>query len=121
MTNRVTGIDSLKKRIMHLEQLQGQQLAEIKHSAREVASSVKPINLLKNALRGFAATPNIKSATLNTVLSIGAGFLGKKLYMGKSHSVVRKIAGATVQFLLTNFLRKKIPAVRENNLQQNKR
>jgi hypothetical protein len=116
-----SGIHLLETRILQLEQLQQQQIAELKRAAGNIADSMSPSNMVKNVLKDIAVSPGLRSTAINTAIGIGAGFLGNKLYVGKSKSIFKKVAGSAVQFLIANFVRKKIPEMQENNLQHNHR
>jgi hypothetical protein len=115
----VSIMHDLETRIQELEKVQAQQMAELKQSAIQIADSISPTNLLKNTLKDIVVSPGLRSAAIHTAIGIGAGFLGKKLYVGKSRNIFKKITGSAVEFLIANFVRKKIPAMRENNLQHN--
>ena len=94
-------------------------MAELKISAVGIIESFSPSNMLKSALKDVVHSPDLRSTAINAAIGIGAGFLGKKLYVGNSRNVFKKITGTAVQFLIANFVRKKIPAIQNNNLQHN--
>jgi hypothetical protein len=106
----------LQKRIAELEQLQAQQLAELKESAMNVVDSINPSSIIKNVFKDIASSPELRTTAIDTAIGIGAGFIGRKLFIGNSGNLFKKIAGTAFQFLITNFVRKKIPKIRENNL-----
>ena len=108
-------MSDLESRILELEQVHTQQIADLKGSAVHIVDSLRPANLIKSALKGISSSPKLRSTALDTVIGIGSGFLGRKLYVGGSKNIFRKIAGSAVQFVVTNFVRKKIPEMRENN------
>ncbi len=115
MANAVSSMSDLESRIQALEQVHTQQIADLKGSAVHIVDSLRPANLIKSALKGISSSPKLRTTALDTVIGIGSGFLGRKLYVGGSKNIFRKIAGSAVQFLVTNFVRKKIPEIRENN------
>ena len=106
----------LEGRILELEKIQARQMAELKVSAISIVESFSPSNMLKNALKDVAGSPDLRSNAINTAIGIGAGFIGRKLFVGNSKNIFKKITGSAVQFLVTNFVRKKIPELQENNL-----
>lgn len=108
MANQITPSVSLQNRILQLEQLQKTQVQELKNSAGLLLHSLSPVQLLKSTFKEVSATPNLKTAVLNTAMGIGAGFIGRKLYTGRSHSIISKIAGPAIQFFITNFVRNKL-------------
>ena len=108
----------LETRILKLELVQKQQIAELKTSAADIVDSISPSNLLKSALKDVALSPDLRNSAINTAIGIGAGFLGRKIYVGNSKSIFKKIAGSAVQFFIANFVRKNIPEMHKNNLLQ---
>ena len=119
MATPFSTIHDLEARIRELEKVQTRQMAELKISAIEIVESFSPSNMLKSALKDVVHSPDLRSTAINAVIGIGAGFLGKKLYVGNSRKVFKKITGSAVQFLIANFVRNKIPAIQENNLKHN--
>ena len=92
-------------------------MAELKMSAVGIIESFSPSNMLKSALKDVVNSPDLRSTAINAAIGIGAGFLGKKIYVGNSRNVFKKITGTAVQFIIANFVRKKIRPIHENNLQ----
>ena len=109
----------LKAQILELEIVEVRQMAELKMSAVGIVESFSPSNMIKSALRDVAHSPDMRSTVINAAIGIGAGFLGKKIYVGNSRNVFKKITGSAVQFLIANFVRKKIPVIQEINLLHN--
>lgn len=119
MATPFSTIHDLEARIRELEKVQTRQMAELKISAIGIVESFSPSNMLKSALKDVVHSPDLRSTAINAVIGIGAGFLGKKLYVGNSRNLFKKITGSAVQFLIANFVRNKIPAIQENNLKHN--
>ncbi len=119
MPTKATDMSPLGIRIRELKELERQQLAELKEIAGNIVDSVSPAGIIKSTLKDIAASPDLRSNVINTAIGLGAGFLGKKLYVGNSKNVFRKITGAAVQFVVANFIRKKIPEMKENIPQDN--
>ena len=119
MPTKAIDMSPLGIRIRELKELERQQLAELKEIAGNIVDSVSPAGIIKSTLKDIAASPDLRSNVINTAIGLGAGFLGKKLYVGNSKNVFRKITGAAVQFVVANFIRKKIPEMKENILQDN--
>jgi hypothetical protein len=111
---RISDSNDLDLRIRELEALQVQQTEEIRMSFRELADSLSPANMIKSAMRTVISSPGLRSTAIDSAISAGAGILGKKLVVRNSHNVLRKVTGTAVQFLLTNFVRNKMPAIKEN-------
>ncbi|MBC7873493.1 MAG: hypothetical protein H7Y01_05840 [Ferruginibacter sp.] len=114
MKPRISDSNDLDARIRELEALQVQQTEEIRMSFRELADSLSPANMIKNVMSTVISSPGLRSTVLDSAISAGAGILGKKLVVRNSHNMIRKMTGTAVQFLLSNFVRNKMPAIKEN-------
>lgn len=68
----------------------------------EVVDSIKPVNLLRSTVKDIADTPGIAKAAIGTTLAIGAGVLSKKIVVGKSSNLFKKIMGGIVEFTVAN-------------------
>ncbi|HMK26403.1 MAG TPA: hypothetical protein VK483_10260 [Chitinophagaceae bacterium] len=117
MSTAVSGIHHLETRILELERLQAQQTIELKASVADILDSISPSNMLKSALKDVVQSPDLRNTAINTAIGIGAGLLGEKLYVGGSKNIFKRISGSALQFLIANFVRKKIPGMQKNNLQ----
>ncbi len=108
------GSDNIESRIKQLESLQAQQSEELRLSFHELGDRLSPSNVMKNALNSVISSPGLRSTVLDTAISAGAGFLGRKLIVRRSGNIFLKVAGVAVQFLLSNFIRNKIPDIKES-------
>ncbi len=96
-----SGID-LKIAILSLEaehQIKGQLL---KDQLLLTYESLKPVNLLKNSLAELSTSPHITDNLSGTAIGLISGFLSKKLIVGTSGNIIRKIIGDVLQFGVTN-------------------
>ena len=118
MSIAVSAIQDLENRILKLEQVQVQQMADLNDLAANIVDSFSPSNILKSALKDVVHSPDLRNTAINTVIGIGAGFLGKKIYVGNSKNIFKKMTGSAVQFLIANFVKNKIPGIQKNNLRQ---
>jgi len=86
--------------LLEVEQvLKGQMLKEQFFITYE---SLKPINLLKSALSELTSSPNLIDNILGTAVGLASGYLSKKLVVGASGNIFRKILGSVLQFGVTN-------------------
>ncbi len=119
MPTKVSNTDDLELKILELERRHAQQVGELKNSAAGIVDSMSPSNMIKNVLSDIKSAPGLKAAAIDTAIGIGTGFLGRRLFVGNSRNIVRKIAGSALQFLLTNVVRKRMPALREDKMKSN--
>lgn len=106
-------MNKLETRIRELELLHAQQEEELRDSFRALTERLKPSNLMKSAMKSVITSPGLRTTAIDTALSAGAGLLGKKMVVRGSGNIFRKMAGTAVQFILTNFVRNKMPEVKE--------
>jgi hypothetical protein len=111
----VSSINDLEIRIRELEKVQAEQIAELKLSAIGIAESFSPSHILKSALTDVVQSPGLRNTVINTAIGIGVGLLGKKIYVGNSGNLVKKVTGSALQFIIANWVRKKIPGEHQNN------
>ena len=114
MKQTSSGKNSLAIKIMELELLEKQQTEELKDSFNEFGESIKPAAIIKNAMRSVISSPGLRSTALDTAISSGAGLLGRKLLVRGSRNIFKKIAGTAFQFVVSNFVRNKMPDIKKN-------
>jgi len=98
----ITTTDELKNAIQILEfdqQIREQQLKEQVYLAIE---SLKPVNLIKSTLHEVVSSPYLIDNLLGVAMGLTSGYITKKIALGKSVNVIRKILGSILEFGITN-------------------
>lgn len=106
----------LQERIAFLKDRESREMAMLKEQVLGTYESMKPVNILKNTLKDFAAQPELKNDIFDGVAGIATGYLSKKLLVGTSNNPLKKIAGMLFQVAITALVAKnssKIKAVGE--------
>ena len=88
-----------------IQELQTQRLLETEALREQLCNtynSLKPVNLIKHAIHEIAGSNDIKNTVLQTGIGITTGLLSKNLFVGASHSVIKKIVGNVLQFGVAN-------------------
>ena len=116
--DRFSSMNSLQSKIDELEALQLEQISELKNSAQALVKSVSPVQMIKTTLRDVMGTPGLRANAIDAAMGIGAGLLGKKLLISNSKNIFRKITGSALQFILTNFVSKKMHQTREHIIEK---
>jgi hypothetical protein len=101
---KITCAAELKIAIRNLEfgqEVQGQLLKEHFFLAFD---SLKPANLIKNTLQDITSSPYLLDNMLGSVMGMFTGFISKKIAVGASHNLFRKMAGSLLQFGVTNLV-----------------
>ncbi len=87
----------LQTSILILEQEQKEKTLILKAHLHNTYNSLKPVNILKDAVAEFVSADNLKDNVLNGIIGLASGYISRKIIIGKSDSLVRKIAGTIVQ------------------------
>lgn len=99
-----TPSDRLNDAIQLLEidhAIQGQQLKDHFFLTYE---SLKPINLLKSTLSEISTSPAIINDLIGASIGLTGGYLSKKIFIGNSGNLIKKIFGSLLQFGVTNLI-----------------
>jgi hypothetical protein len=100
----ITSAVELKDAIQLLEaeqSIKGQILREQLFLTYE---SLKPVNLLRNALKEISSTPYLIDNISGTAMGLLGGFLSKKIFVGASGNLIRKLFGSVLQIGVTNLV-----------------
>jgi len=62
----------------------------------------KPANLIRSSLLEIASTPNLVNNVVDTAIGLATGYLSKKIVIGASGSMLRRLMGIVVQLGVTN-------------------
>ncbi len=79
--------------------------------------SLNPVNIIKNTINEVANTPGVKDNLLNFSVGIGTGIITKKLMIGKSDSLLKKIIGGAIEFGVANLVTGNAGFIREKGMQ----
>ena len=66
--------------------------------------SLKPVNIIKTTLSEITSSPYLIENMLGAVVGLVGGFVSKKIAIGTSHNIFRKIMGSALQFGVTNLV-----------------
>lgn len=68
--------------------------------------SLKPVNLLMHTLKEISSSPYLIDNISGTAMGLAGGFLSKKIFVGTSGNVIRKLIGSILQLGVTNVVAK---------------
>ncbi|WP_445722377.1 hypothetical protein [Flavobacterium sp.] len=97
----------LNEKIEVLRMKQSKDFEVLKSQFHITLESMKPINLVKETIDDFKNSKEIKSSLLESTLGIAAGYVTRKMIVGKSSSMIKKTAATIIQYLVSNFITKK--------------
>jgi len=85
--------------LLEIEQeFKGQLLKQQLHLTFE---SFKPANIIKGTFKSIITSPNLIDNIIGTSVGIATGYLSKKIVVGASSSIIRKLLGSVLQIGVT--------------------
>jgi len=96
----------LKASILLLEIRQAEEGLLLKAQFASTYESLKPANLVKNALKNMMREPGIKEDLLGTGLSVAAGYISKRIVTGGGLNPIKNILGTLLQMSVTHLVAK---------------
>ena len=79
--------------------IHGQQLKEQFYVTFE---SLKPLSIIKNTLQEITSSPYLIDNMMGALTGLVSGYVSKKIAVGTSHNIFRKVMGFVLQFGVTN-------------------
>ena len=103
---KITSVMELNYAIQILEAEQAEKAILLKEQFFLTYESLKPVNLIKNTLKEIFTAPNLIDNFLGTTVGLASGFLSKKLVVGASSNILRKLLGSFLDYGVTNVVAK---------------
>jgi hypothetical protein len=100
----ITSSTGLKDAIKLLEAEQEIKAQLLKEQLYLTYESLKPLNLLKHTLKELSSSPYLIENLSGTAVGLLSGFLSKKIFVGKSGNLIRKLVGSFLQLGVTNIV-----------------
>lgn len=108
----ITSSAKLKEAIQLLEVEQAIKGQALKQQFRLTYESLKPVNLILSTLNDITQSPNIMDNLLGTSAGLVSGFLSRKIFVGTSGNLFRKLVGSFLQFGVSNLVANHPGAIR---------
>jgi hypothetical protein len=98
----ITTTEELKKAIelLEFEQLYKGQI--VKEQLLIVHEGLKPLNLIKSTISEATSSPYLIDNILGAAVGLASGYVSRKIVIGRSANVLRKLIGSALQFGVTN-------------------
>jgi len=93
--------------IAALEEKRVREKQGIEDSFHSITESLRPLQLIKRAYNKVQLPAGLAGNVVKVISVVGIGFVSKKLLMGKSNSLIKKIAGLLIELGVANLLTKK--------------
>lgn len=119
--NKINHTETLQEAIQLLKMQQAGQLDQLKEQYHYTYESLKPINIVKRTFSQLTSTAEFKGNVVSNLIGIGTGYLTKKVLVGSTHNIFKKVLGAVVQLAITNVVTKKTEKTIDNSIYSNHR
>lgn len=103
---KIRRAEELKDAILELEAKKTVTEEALKRQFHETLEAFKPSNILKNTVSEVSASPQFKNNLLNLAVGLGAGYLTKKIAVGKKAGLLARTMGTALQFGVASFVAK---------------
>ena len=100
----ITSSADLKEAILILEIEQSLKGRALKQQFRVTYESLKPANLIMNTLKEITTSPNLVENLIGNILGLATGYVSKKVFVGTSGNLFRKLLGSVMHFGVTNLV-----------------
>ena len=99
----ITSVIELKNAIQQLEVEQAIDERLLKEQFYMTYQSLKPINLLRNAIYEITKSPDLKDSVLGTAAGLVTGYISRKIALiGAPSNLIRRLLGTVLQLGVTN-------------------
>ncbi|MEJ7735866.1 MAG: hypothetical protein WKF97_00455 [Chitinophagaceae bacterium] len=112
---KISNAAELQATIRELELKTKQQEQELKLNAKSTARSLKPSNLIRVGLTGakqVGATRDIRSLAFDTFIGMAAGYVTRKIVVGRSRNIFKRTIGAAVQAAIIKMVYRNLPMLK---------
>ena len=100
----ITSTAALQDAIQLLESEQAVKRQLLKEQFYITFESLKPLSLLKSAVKDLSSSPYLLDNISGTAIGVASGYLSKKIFIGTSGNLIRKLLGSILQFGVTNIV-----------------
>lgn len=101
---KITNSAELKTAIEEKKRILKIQWKDLKEQSLITYESHKPLKLILNSLQDISSSSFQANNMFGAISGLLSGYFSKKLAVGKSENVLRKIIGSVLQFGVTSFI-----------------
>lgn len=94
---KINYVAKLKKDIQILEEEQSVKGQQLKDQLSLTYNSFKPNQLIQSTLKDLVTSPHMIDNIIDTTLSIATGYISKKIIVGASGNIIRRVLGSIIQ------------------------
>ncbi|MBK8568182.1 MAG: hypothetical protein IPN76_33975 [Saprospiraceae bacterium] len=102
----INSSNGLKAAILQLESQRADAGKAMKTDLRIAYERVKPINLIKSTFKEAVEFQDLLDNIISTAVGLTVGYLSKTLFVGVSHSPLKRLLGTVLMYGVTNLIAK---------------
>lgn len=100
----ITSAADIKNAIRFLEADQEVKGQLLRAQFNNTFESLKPVNLLKNAVQEISSSPFLMTNVFGAVAGLATGYYSKRVVFGASKNILKRMLGVALQFGVTNII-----------------
>jgi hypothetical protein len=101
---KINSFLELRYAIQVLEVEQAEKAVLLKEQFYITYESLKPVNLIRNTLKEVFLSPNLIDNFVGTTVGMASGYLSKKIVVGASSNIIKKLFGSLLEYGVTNLV-----------------
>lgn len=108
--------EELRAAILDLEDRKQREKQQLLDNFHDFTESLKPLNLIRSTFIKVKETPGITGNILKATVGLGVGFLSKRLLLGKSPGILKKILGSAIELGVAGLVTKKSETIKSSGI-----
>jgi hypothetical protein len=108
----ITTAEGLKDAILLLEIEQDEKLQVLRNQIVVTYEALKPLNLLKRTIHDITTSPDLLENLFGSAMGLTTGLISKKILVGGTGNLMRKLFGTLLQFAVTNIVTRHPDAIK---------
>lgn len=101
---KITNSQELKYAIELLEVEQSIKVQLLNDQFLITVDNLRPVKLIENTVKDIISSPYLMNTFLDTLISMTSGYLSKKVVVGTSNNIFRKLFGSFLERGVTGFI-----------------
>ncbi|HYV53509.1 MAG TPA: hypothetical protein VE933_02870 [Chitinophagaceae bacterium] len=101
MLRKIKSAAELKEVIRMLEEKKAYEMVLFREQVKITYQGLKPINLIKGAMKDLTEIPVLKGGIVNSLMGISAGYISKKIIVGSTYNPLKFLLGKALQMIVT--------------------
>ncbi|WP_430409344.1 hypothetical protein [Kordia sp.] len=104
MKKEISNINELEQSILKLKAQKENDFVALKSQMSHSYQELRPSRVVKRIFTDLKEEPKIKDNVLESVISLAAGYVSKRILIGKSNSFFKSVLGYLVQIGATKLI-----------------